>query len=144
MTPARTAALALATAMLAAAAVPAQAEVSSACIASLKSKVTRAGVPAALAARALDGAKFDEKVVRFSRTQPEFRTPVWDYMTFLVDEPRVADGMANMQKWSKTLAAVEQRFGTDRYIIAALWGIESDYGQIKGEFFLPHAMANLV
>jgi lytic murein transglycosylase len=65
-------------------------------------------------------------------------------MTFLVDEPRVADGMANMQQWGKTLAAVEQRFGTDRYIIAALWGIESDYGQIKGEFFLPHAMANLV
>ena len=28
--------------------------------------------------------------------------------------------------------------------LAALWGIESDYGQIKGEFFLPHAMANLI
>ncbi len=144
MTLARTAAIALATAMLTAAAMPARAQVSSSCIASLKSKLTRAGVPASLAARALDGAKYDEKVVRFSRTQPEFRTPVWDYMTFLVDEPRVADGMANMRKWGKTLEAVEQRFGTDRYIIAALWGIESDYGQIKGEFFLPHAMANLV
>lgn len=140
---ARTAAIAFATAMLAAA-VPAQAQVSQSCIAGLKSKATRAGVSASLAARALDGAKYNEKVVRFSRTQPEFRTPVWDYMTFLVDEPRVADGMANMQKWGKTLEAVEKRFGTDRYIIAALWGIESDYGQIKGEFFLPHAMANLV
>jgi lytic murein transglycosylase len=140
---ARTAAIAFATAMLVAA-VPARAQVSQSCIAGLKSKATRAGVSASLAARALDGAKYNEKVVRFSRTQPEFRTPVWDYMTFLVDEPRVADGMANMQQWGKTLAAVEQRFGTDRYIIAALWGIESDYGQIKGEFFLPHAMANLV
>lgn len=140
-----TAALALATGLLTGAAiVPAQARVSSACIASLKAQVTRAGIPASLAARALDGASYDEKVVRFSRSQPEFRTPVWDYMTFLVDDERIADGKTNMQQWSKTLAAVEERFGTDRYIIAALWGIESDYGKIRGEFFLPHAMANLV
>ena len=126
------------------AAAPAQSQVTQACIASLKARVTSAGIPASLAAKALDGARFNEKVVRFSRTQPEFRTPVWDYMAFLVDGPRIADGKANMQKWAKTLAAVERKYGTDRHIIAALWGIESDYGQIRGEFFLPHAMANLV
>ena len=126
------------------AAAPAQSQVTQACIASLKARVTSAGIPDSLAAKALDGARFNEKVVRFSRTQPEFRTPVWDYMAFLVDGPRIADGKANMQKWAKTLAAVERKYSTDRHIIAALWGIESDYGQIRGEFFLPHAMANLV
>ena len=138
----RLAAAALTFTVLAAA--PAQSQVSSACIAGLKARVTAAGLPASLASKALDGAKYNEKVVRFSRSQPEFRTPIWDYMAFLVDGPRIADGKANMQKWAKTLAAVEQKYGTDRYIIAALWGIESDYGQIRGEFFLPHAMANLV
>lgn len=138
----RLAAAALTFTVLAAA--PAQSQVSPACIAGLKTKVIAAGIPASLASKALDGAKYNEKVVRFSRTQPEFRTPIWDYMAFLVDEPRIADGKANMQKWAKTLAAVEQKYGTDRYIIAALWGIESDYGQIRGEFFLPHAMVNLV
>lgn len=135
---------ALALTLLAGMSVPAQAKVSKACIAGIKKTVKRAGVKPSLVDKALDGAKFNEKVVRFSRSQPEFRTRIWDYMAFLVDPARIADGKANMDRHASTLAAVEKKYGVDRYIIAALWGIESDYGQIKGEFFLPHAMANLI
>jgi len=135
---------ALALTLLAGMSVPAQAKVSKACIANIKKTVKRAGVKPSLVDKALDGAKFNEKVVRFSRSQPEFRTRIWDYMAFLVDPARIADGKANMDRHASTLAAVEKKYGVDRYIIAALWGIESDYGQIRGEFFLPHAMANLI
>jgi len=134
----------LALTLLAATSLPAQAKVTKGCIAGIKKTVKRAGVKPALVDKALDGAKFNEKVVRFSRSQPEFRTRIWDYMTFLVDPARIADGKANIKKHASTLAAVEKKYGVDRYIIAALWGIESDYGQIRGEFFLPHAMANLI
>ncbi len=135
---------ALALTLLAGMGVPAQAKVSKGCIASIKKTVKRAGVKPSLVDKALDGAKFNEKVVRFSRSQPEFRNRIWDYMAFLVDPARIADGKANMDRHASTLAAVEKKYGVDRYIIAALWGIESDYGQIRGEFFLPHAMANLI
>lgn len=135
---------ALALTLLAGMNVPAQAKVSKDCIASIKKTVKRAGVKPSLVDKALDGAKFNEKVVRFSRSQPEFRTRIWDYMAFLVDPARIADGKANMDRHASTLAAVERKYGVDRYIIAALWGIESDYGQVRGEFFLPHAMANLI
>ncbi len=140
----RTATAFLALTLLAGTSLPAQAKVTKSCIAGIKKTVKRAGVKPALVDKALDGAKFNEKVVRFSRSQPEFRTRIWDYMTFLVDPARIADGKANMKKHASTLAAVEKKYGVDRYIIAALWGIESDYGQIRGEFFLPHAMANLI
>jgi hypothetical protein len=33
----------------------------------------------------LSGAKYDEKVIRFSTSQPEHKTEIWDYMAFLVD-----------------------------------------------------------
>lgn len=135
---------ALALTLLAGVSVPAQAKVTKGCIAGIKKTVKRAGVKPSLVDKALDGAKFNEKVVRFSRSQPEFRTRIWDYMAFLVDPARIADGKANMDRHASTLAAVEKKYGVDRYVIAALWGIESDYGQIRGEFFLPHAMANLI
>lgn len=135
---------ALAVTLLAGMVAPAHAKVTQSCIAGIKKTVKRAGVSPSLVDKALDGAKFDEKVVRFSRSQPEFRTRIWDYMAFLVDPARIADGKANMARHASTLAAVENKYGVDRYIIAALWGIESDYGQIRGEFFLPHAMANLI
>ncbi|MEM7634513.1 MAG: lytic murein transglycosylase [Pseudomonadota bacterium] len=135
---------ALALTLLAGMSVPAQAKVTKGCIAGIKKTVKRAGVKPSLVDKALDGVKFNEKVVRFSRSQPEFRTRIWDYMAFLVDPARIADGKANMDRHASTLAAVEKKYGVDRYVIAALWGIESDYGQIRGEFFLPHAMANLI
>lgn len=123
---------------------PAAARSLSSCVAGLKRQVVRAGVPAKLADQALTGVRFDEKVVRFSRTQPEYVTPIWDYMAFLVDPRRIADGKAMLRKYASTLAAVEHRYGVDRYIVAALWGIESDYGHVRGEFFLPHGLANII
>ncbi len=114
------------------------------CVAGLKRDVIRAGAPARLADAALSGVAFDEKVVRFSRTQPEYVTPIWDYMAFLVDPQRITDGRVMLKKYDSTLRAVERAYGVDRYIVAALWGIESDYGHVHGEFFLPHGLANII
>jgi lytic murein transglycosylase len=115
----------------------------SSCVAGIRNEVVRAGIDSSLAARALGDVGFDEKAVRFSRTQPEYRTPIWDYMAFLVDRERIATGQAMLKEHAGTLAAVEKAYGVDRHVIAALWGIESDYGREKGEFFLPHALANV-
>jgi lytic murein transglycosylase len=115
----------------------------SSCVAGIRNGVVGAGIDRGLAARALDDVAFDEKAVRFSRTQPEYRTPIWDYMAFLVDRERIVTGQAMLKEHAGTLAAVEKAYGVDRHVIAALWGIESDYGREKGEFFLPHALANV-
>lgn len=115
-----------------------------ACVAGLHARALKAGVSRSVADKALGRVAFDEKAVRFSRTQPETRTAIWDYMAFLVDPPRIADGRAMMKRHDATLRAVEKAYGVDRYILAALWGIESDYGRFRGDFFLPHALANVV
>ena len=47
-----------------------------------------AGVSQRVANAALRNVSYDEKAIRFSRSQPEYRTPIWDYMAFLVDEKR--------------------------------------------------------
>jgi len=122
---------------------PANASLQS-CVAGLKRAAIKAGVRASVANKALANVRYDEKVARFSRTQPEKITYIWDYMAFLVDAKRIRDGKAMMRKYSRTLRAVEKAYGVDRYIVAALWGIESDYGKFRGDFFTPHSLANLV
>jgi lytic murein transglycosylase len=126
------------------AASPAAAASYESCVAGIQDAAVNAGVSRALAARALDGARPDEKVLRLSKSQPEFKTPIWDYLGFLVDEERVDDGRAMMRKYGRVLEAAEQRFGVDRHVIAAVWGVESNYGKEPGEYFLPHALATLV
>lgn len=114
-----------------------------ACVNGIRKSAIAAGVSPEVAKKALSNVSFDEKAVRFSRSQPEYKTPIWDYMAFLVDEERIKTGKSMLRKHRRALKSVERKYGIDRYTIAALWGIESDYGKFRGDFFIPHALANV-
>jgi lytic murein transglycosylase len=114
-----------------------------ACVKGVRAEVLKAGIKPDIVNAAFKGIAFDEKAVRFSRTQPEYRLAIWDYMAFLVDEARLVDGAKMMRTHDKTLRAVERAYGVNRFILASLWGIESNYGREKGDFFLPHALPNV-
>ena len=73
------------------------------------------------------------KVLEFETSQPEFKTPIWDYMAGLVDDERVADGKAAMAKNASALAAAEARFGVDRHVLAAIWGVEFEFRRGHGQ-----------
>ena len=122
---------------------PAAAQNFASCVNSLKSAAVRAGVSQSVVNQALNITQPDEKVLRLSGVQPEFKTPIWDYLGFLVDEQRVRDGQAMMRKYDSVLRAAEQRFGVNRFVIAAVWGVETDFGREAGDNFLPHALATL-
>lgn len=113
------------------------------CVAGLKQAAARQGIAPALAERALSLKEPNEKVLQLSELQPEFKTPIWDYMAFLVDDERIRDGRALLQRHARALAEAERRFGVDRHIIVAVWGVESNYGREMGDHFLPHALATL-
>lgn len=113
------------------------------CVAGLKGQLTAAGIDSGLVNAALNQSAPDDKVLRLSKVQPEFKTPIWDYLGFLVDEQRVEEGRAMMRKHAGALAAAEKRFGVDRYVIAGVWGVETDFGREVGSSYLPHALASL-
>jgi lytic murein transglycosylase len=73
--------------------------------------------------------------------QPVFVTPVWDYLAMLVDEQRIADGRAKLAEWAAVLTEAERKFGVDRHVIVAVWGIESDYGRVMGRRPLVRSLA---
>lgn len=113
------------------------------CVAAIRSQAVKAGVSRSTVEAALRDVAYDEKAVRFSTSQPEYKTPIWDYLAFLVDDARIEDGRAMLRRHATTLANVEKRYGIDRHIVVAVWGVESDYGQFRGDFHVPHALANV-
>jgi lytic murein transglycosylase len=113
------------------------------CLAGLKSQAAAKGISAASFAAATQGIRPDMTVLELMDRQPEFETPIWDYLATLVDEERVADGRAAMQQWGAALAAAEARYGVDRHILAAVWGVESNFGKDKGERPLVQSLATL-
>jgi lytic murein transglycosylase len=92
---------------------------------------------------ALAGVQPDPDILKAFDSQPEFTIPIWDYLSGLVDDERVADGRRLMDQWAAVLAQAEQKFGVDRFVIAAVWGVESDYGRIMGRRELVRSLTTL-
>jgi membrane-bound lytic murein transglycosylase B len=65
--------------------------------------------------------------------QPEFTKAPWDYLDLLVSDDRIAQGRALLAQYAPAFAAVERAYGVDRTILAAIWGVESDYGTQGGD-----------
>src|SRR5919199_2273599 len=114
-----------------------------ACLTALKPQAAAKGISAVTFTTATQGIQPDRTVLERMDQQPEFKMPIWDYLASLVDEERVADGRAAMQAWSAALATAEAHYGVDRHILAAVWGVESDFGKDMGKQPLVQSLATL-
>ena len=85
----------------------------------------------------------DMSVLELLDAQPEFTTPLWDYLAALVDEQRVTDGQAMLANHGSLLAQVAERYGVEAETVVAVWGVESDYGRIFGKRPLLSSLATL-
>ena len=124
-------------------AAPASANEWLSCVKELRTIATGKGVSAQVFDTAFAGVEPDADILKAFDNQPEFTIPIWDYLSGLVDDERVADGRALMEKWAAVLAQAEEKFGVDRFVIAAVWGVESDYGRIMGKRELVRSLATL-
>ncbi len=114
-----------------------------ACLNALRRPALSDGITIATFDRYTQGLEPDESVLESLDYQPEFVTPVWDYLAALVDDERVADGRARLAEWRDTLSAVESRFGVDPETVVAVWGVESDYGRTYGRKPVVRSLATL-
>jgi lytic murein transglycosylase len=126
----------------AATATPARADFSE-CVATLREDAARAGISSRTIDAAFNGLQPDAKVLDFQKQQPEFKTPVWDYVDGLVEDDRVADGKAAMAREARALARAEETYGVSRYMLAAIWGVESKFGQNMGQRPLVQSLSTL-
>ncbi|MGX1743042.1 lytic murein transglycosylase [Bosea sp. NPDC055353] len=111
------------------------------CLNGLRSAAAAKGVSGATFDRAMAGVEPDMKIIEAMNNQPEFKTPIWDYLGTLVDEEKVAEGRAMLRQYASIFAAAERRFGVDRHTIAAVWGVESDFGKARGKWPLVQSLA---
>jgi len=75
----------------------------------------------------------DLRIMDLLDNQPEFTKSIWDYLDILVNDERVEKGRALLAKYRDAFAAAERAYGVDRHIIAAIWGVESNYGTQGGD-----------
>ncbi len=115
----------------------------STCLATLKAQAGKQGIVAERFDVLTAGLTPDPSVLPLLDAQPEFTTPLWDYLAALVDTQRVEDGRARLVEHRDLLARVSAEYGVDPATIVAVWGVESDYGRVFGKRPLLQSLATL-
>ncbi|APR71825.1 MULTISPECIES: lytic murein transglycosylase [Acinetobacter] len=113
------------------------------CIAGLRSQAIASGVSAASFDRYTQNLSADYSVIDRLNYQPEFSTPIWDYLSGLVDNERVQAGQQKLAQHRDVLRRVEQAYGVPAETVVAVWGVESNYGDISGRYPLLQALGTL-
>lgn len=102
-----------------------------------------AGISRATYERAFAGLTPDPEVIARAERQPEFETPVGDYVGRRTSDQKTLNGLAAMQAHADDLQAIAARYGVDVPVIVAIWGIESNYGSHKGAMDVIRSLATL-
>ncbi|MBJ9723426.1 lytic murein transglycosylase [Acinetobacter calcoaceticus] len=113
------------------------------CLANLRSQAIAAGVSGTTYDRYTQNLTPDYSVIDKLNYQPEFSTPIWDYLSGLVDEERVELGKQKLAQYRDVLNRASQTYGVPPETIVAVWGVESNFGDISGKYPLLQSLGTL-
>jgi len=113
------------------------------CLGALWPTAARRGVSRATFDAVTRGLEPDLSIMEKLDHQPEFSKPVWEYLETLVSEKRIALGREMAARHAATLEQVERQSGVDRYVVAAIWGVESNFGTMMGDRSVLRSTATL-
>ena len=101
------------------------------------------GISASTFDRAFRGVEFDAGVIERDRNQSEFTRTIWQYLDSAVSEKRVRNGKNALRQHQRTLDAIEARYGVEKEVVLAVWGLESSYGDFRGDLDVIQSLATL-
>ena len=110
---------------------------------SFRERAAGQGITQSTLASAFRGTGYLPGVVTRDRSQTEFTRTLEDYLSITVSEERVQRGRTALARHRRTLAAIEDRFGVEPEIVTAIWGIESFYGDRRGDIPVISATSTL-
>ncbi len=102
-------------------------------VAAFKTRAEQQGISSATLATGFRGAGYLPGVVKRDRNQTEFSRTLEDYLAIAASDERVSKGRAAFAQHQSTLNALEGKYGVDAEIITAVWGLESFYGERRGD-----------
>ena len=112
-------------------------------VSAFRSRAQGRGIAPATLDRAFRGAGFLPGVIERDRNQTEFTRTTEDYLAIAASDERVAKGRAALARWASVLSAIEARFGVEPRVVTAVWGLESYYGERRGDVPVISALATL-
>ncbi len=112
-------------------------------VAGLKTEAQRHGLSAAQADAFFKGVRQDGRVLKADRAQGVFRKTFLDFQASVISKNRLQTGAAMARKFDAVLDRAERDYGVSRGVLLAFWGLETDFGQVQGDFNTRDALVTL-
>jgi len=117
-------------------------------LAQVRQRALQEGVTPATLDRVLPSISYNDRVVRLDRRQPEgpSSAPVPNFAPYKarhVDASRISRGRAKYTELRPLLKRIEDETGVPEEIMIAIYGHETNYGSVMGNFNAPEALASL-
>lgn len=112
-------------------------------ITGFRTRAMAQGIRADVLDLAFRGVSYDAEAVRRDRNQSEFTKTIWDYLDSAVSDTRIRNGREALDRHRTTLDAIEARYGVEKTVVTAIWGLESAYGTFRGQDNVIRSMATL-
>jgi lytic murein transglycosylase len=91
----------------------------------------------------LSGVIFDQSIIRKDRGQGVFKQSFEQFAGRMVSPARLRGGATMLKRHAATLSRIEQRFGVPAPVLVAIWGLETDFGAVKGNHPVIRSVATL-
>ncbi|MCI0510426.1 membrane-bound lytic murein transglycosylase B [Chromohalobacter marismortui] len=105
--------------------------------------VTRQGLARDDVRQALEQARFRQEVLDAMQGAAEHRLSWHEYRDIFVQPKRIRQGVAFIEAHREAFSRAEQEFGVPPAYIAAIIGVETFYGQYKGDHRVLDSLATL-
>lgn len=102
-----------------------------------------AGIIDATLQDAFDNVRFIPRVIELDSAQPEFTRTVWDYLDSALSTQRIARGQDKLLQLRPVVEPIAARYGVPGEVLAAIWGMESNFGSNVGDIPTIDALATL-
>src|SRR3954471_7271957 len=93
--------------------------------------------------RAFDGVTPDPRVIATTKKQPEYGKPAGLYVSQIASPANAKQGLQKEAEWRSTFDAVEKKYQVERWVILAIWGMETSYGALKDKWDGIRSLATL-
>ena len=113
-----------------------------ACSARSKQEALAQGISQRAVDEGLDGLTFDQNVYRHDHGQGVFRQSFEQFSQRMVP-PRLARAKALEKRYAPIFSRIEQKYGVSPPVLLAIWGLETDFGAVGGNFQTIRAIATL-
>ena len=112
-------------------------------VANFRGTALARGVSAATYDTAFASAGFLPDVIDRDRNQTEFTRTTQDYLAIAASDERISKGRAALARQRGVLAQIEGRYGVEPHVVAAVWGLESYFGERRGSVQVISALSTL-